>query len=113
MHIREKSTESAENLSIVHENKVKSWLALSEASHNAAGKTMEEVIQAVIDEMKGVTFKSDKERTEVSQEEYESLLIQCAKKGISKAKLNTIVTIKKAKEKPPRETVEEFIRNLS
>lgn len=109
VHIREKSNESGANLKEVHPNKVKSWLALSEASHNAAGRTMEEVIQAVVDEMKGVTFKSGKERTEVSQEEYDSLLIQCTKKGISGAKLDSMVIIK-PKDKSIQQLVEEVLQ---
>lgn len=110
VHIREKSKESGDNLEEVHPNKVKSWLALSEASHVTRGGTMEEIIQAVIDETRGAVFKEEKERVPVTQEEYDNLLLQCAKKGITKRKLDLMVVIVAKKEKTPEEMVEEFIR---
>ncbi len=112
VHIRTKSEESAENLSIVHENKVKSWLALSEASHSARGGTMEDIIQRVIDECKGAVFKEEKPKVEVTEEEYKALLIQAMKKGVSSARLNSMVKLvakKEQTEEELKEMVAEFI----
>lgn len=110
VHIRAKSDESGAEPEKVHPNKLQTWINFGEASHNAAGKTMEDVIQSVIDETCGVIFKEDKPKIEVTGEEYLDLATQCAKKGISKAKLDSIVVLKKIKEKTPEEMVEEFIQ---
>lgn len=111
VHLREKSKESAENLDVVHENKIRSWLALAEASHNAAGGTMEDVIANVIDEMRGVAFKADKQRVPVTEEDYQALLIQAANKGVSKAKVDSLVVVVAKKEPTVEEQVEAFIQN--
>lgn len=111
VHIREKSLESAENLDIVAPNKIKSWLALAEASHDATGGTMEDVIENVINEMRGVTFKADKQKLPVTQEEYEELLIQALKKGVPKSKVDALVVIVAAKKPTTEEMVDMFIRD--
>ncbi|MDD5474719.1 MAG: hypothetical protein PHU34_11335 [Candidatus Methanoperedens sp.] len=111
VHIREKSKESAENLEVVAPTKAATWEAFGQASYNAAGGTMEDVIANVIAEMKGVAFKADKQRLPVTQEDYEGLLIQAANKGVSKARVDSLVVIVAKKEKTIEEQVEEFMRN--
>lgn len=111
VHIREKSKEGLETLPDVHPNKIKSWLALAEASHDAVGSTMEDVIHAVIDEMKGVAFRDDKKRVPVTEEDYQMLLIQAANKGVSKNKVDSLVVIVAKKKLTAGEMVEEFVKN--
>lgn len=110
-YIRRKSDECLESISSVAPNKIKSWIALAEASSDAAGGTMEDVIANVINEMKGVAFKADKQKLPVTQEEYDSLLIQSAKKGVSKAKLDSLVVVVPDKKPSVEEMVAEFIKN--
>ncbi len=111
VHIRTKSEESAENIEEVHPNKINTWAAFGEAASSAFGGTMEDVIQSVIDEMRGVAFKADKQPLPVTQEDYEGLMFQAAKKGISKAMLDALVVIAAKKMPTIEEQVKEFIRN--
>lgn len=90
-YIREKSKESAATLEDVHPNKVKSWLALSVASGKARGKSMEDVIESVRDNMKGKVFIKDKPKVQVTEKEYIDLLIQAKNKGDSKKELDMLV----------------------
>jgi hypothetical protein len=106
-YIREKSKESAATLEEVHPNKVKSWLALSVASGKARGKSMEDVIQSVSDEMKSKVFKEDKPKVQVTEKEYQELLIQAFKKGDSEKELNMLVEVVAEKKREP--TVGEWV----
>lgn len=111
VHVREKSNESGEHIEEVHPNKIRSWIALAEASHDAAGGTMEDIIQAVVDEMRGITFKADKQKLPVTQEEYNGLLIQAANKGVSKNRVDSLVVIVAKKKPTAEEMVKEFVKN--
>ncbi len=93
VHIREKSKESADNLEDVHPNKVRSWLALAEASISARGKTMEDVIQSVLDEMSGKKFKANKPKIQVTPREYSELMRQCMNKSVSRRVLDNLVEV--------------------
>lgn len=105
-YIREKSKESAATLEEVHPNKVKSWLAFSVASGKARGKSMEDVIQSVSDEMKGKAFKKDKPRVQVTEEEYQDLLIQAINKRHSEKELNMLVEVVAEKKREPTVVIE-------
>lgn len=111
IHLRKKSAESAENLDAVAPTKAATWEAFGQASHDAAGGTMEDVIQNIINEMGGVVFKADKQRVPVTQEDYEALLIQALKKDVSKSKVDSLVVIVAKKEPSIEERVEAFIKN--
>jgi len=109
VHIREKSAESGDNLDVVAHNKLETWATFGQAAHDASGGSMEDVIANVITEMRGTIFKSDKPKVQVTESEYQSLLIQSAKKGISKAMLDSLVVIVAKKEPSLEEMVEAFI----
>jgi len=85
----------------VHPNKVKSWLALSEASVKARGKSMEDVIQSVCDKMKGKVFKEKKMKVQVTEKEYRELFIQALNKGDSEKELNMLVEVVAEKKREP------------
>ena len=110
VHIREKSQESGDNLDVVAPNKLETWAAFAKASHAATGGTMEDVIQSVIDEMQGVTFKADKQPLPVTEEDYQALLIQAANKDVSKTKLDALVVIVKKKDSGIDQLVKEILQ---
>lgn len=114
VHIREKSEESKENLDVVAPNKIKSWLALSEASRKNRGRTIEDIVAAVIREMKGKTFKPAKKKTQVTSQEYEELVRQCYNKGVSFKVLDRLVEVIEEPEDEDKKIdalVQEVIRN--
>lgn len=94
LYVREATDENAGNAENVHPNKLLAWASFGQAAHDAAGKTMEDVVEAVAAEMTNVKIKPEKERTAVSKDEYEDLILQGIKKGIKKEKIDLLVVVR-------------------
>lgn len=111
IYIREGTNENSGNILEVHPNKIRAWANFSRAAQKAYGGTMEDVIQSVIDELKGTTIKAPKPKVKVSEQDYQDLLVQAINKGISNPKkhLEMLVEIVE-KEKTEDERLEELIR---
>ncbi len=109
VHIREKSNESAENIEEVHPNKIRSWLGIGKASHTPANPTMEQIIQSVIDKCSGKKYKQEIEtqKASVTKENYILLCKSAYKKGVSKKKLDELVTVVEQEEP---QTLEEIVK---
>lgn len=68
----------------IHPNKLKTWLAFAKATRKAREKSFEDVIDSVIDEMKGKKFKVEERRVvELPKSEIVKLKIEAMRKGIN------------------------------
>lgn len=113
--IRNRKVDTGARPERVHKNKLKTWIAFSQASHDSAGKTMEEVNVAVAENMANKTFKEPKNKRAVTQGEYELLLMEGLKKGISQKKISEIVNVveeRKQEKEQEQETIEQIVKRI-
>lgn len=91
--IRDRADETGARPEKVHPNKLKTWDNLGTAAADSYGKSMEEVNEAVRNKTKGIIIKQPKPRKFVTQEQYDSLLMQIAVKGLTQSELDKLVVV--------------------
>jgi len=78
----------------VHPNKLKTWLAFSEATTEMRGKKYEDIIENVIRKMAGKKFKAEiRPKKKVSWRDYFWLKVQAANKGVDPDLVDQVVEV--------------------
>ena len=82
---------ASRDLSKVHPNKIKTWIAFGEVARKVRGKDYDTVIQTFIKELSGKRFKEERKSIPVSYEDYLGLKLQAMERGISHRWIDILV----------------------
>ena len=93
------------DLSKVHPNKIKTWIAFGEVARKVRGKDYDTVIRTFIEELSGRKFKEERRPTLVSYEDYLGLKLQAMERGISRRWIDILVR-PEAKKPEEKEKIE-------
>ena len=83
--------------SYIHPNKLKTWVEFSKSAIAARGKTIEDVVFSIIENMKDKHYKAPKGKIAVTVKEYAELKMQAFNKGLNMKVIDDLVTVKQKK----------------
>ena len=107
-----KAWNTERDLSKVHPNKIKTWVAFGKVAQKVRGKPYEEVIETFKKELSGKRFKPPRIPLTVPPEDYAGILLQAIERGISRRWIDILVRpeAKKPEEKKKIKRLKMLVR---